>query len=364
MVRGFASVILAVALAPAAAQAHGLLPVPQSGAQDPASVLTDTACDARFADDVANETGDPAAAKIKVFEAIPADRESDPAYRDEIQATVGVIIDHIAKAPGSRKSIRFDLGTACGARTVDILTLRLPKAASYYDSTCTTEVQEPARSHLKAAGPRNAIIFFATSACETTATGWAEMPYDDSPGPANGANRGGFVAVTTLSAAHTALHEIGHTLGAVQESAPHHDTTNHCWDNDDVMCYPYTQLAPQSPLRPCIGGDPFPFDCGQDDYFSPAPAPGSYLATHWNTYDSAFMCEIASCVPPAKPAEVTPPAATAPQVAAPPAAAAKPKAAKRRPSARAIRAARKRCRKVRSARKRAACVRRALKRPR
>jgi len=35
------------------------------------------------------------------------------------------------------------------------------------------------------------------------------------------------------------------------------------------------------------------YDCGRDDYYNPAPAADSYLATHWNTYDSAFMatCE-------------------------------------------------------------------------
>ena len=69
----------------------------------------------------------------------------------------------------------------------------------------------------------------------------------------------------------------------------------HCWQGADVMCYAENAGA-ASQLRndcaPLPGTITVSYDCGRDDYFSPAPEPGSYLATHWNTYDSAFMARL------------------------------------------------------------------------
>jgi len=38
-----------------------------------------------------------------------------------------------------------------------------------------------------------------------------------------------------------------------------------------------------------------PLDCGGDDYFNASPAPGSYLAAHWNLYNSGFLCKLGRC---------------------------------------------------------------------
>jgi hypothetical protein len=45
------------------------------------------------------------------------------------------------------------------------------------------------------------------------------------------------------------------------------------------------------------GAIPQSYDCGRDDYFNPAPAAGSYLATHWNTYDNAFLAPCGEIAP-------------------------------------------------------------------
>jgi hypothetical protein len=80
-------------------------------------------------------------------------------------------------------------------------------------------------------------------------------------------------------------HENGHAMGAVQLSAP--DTTGgwHCTDGVDVMCYNDGGPTAGAYSGTVCGSTPngtAPFDCHFNDYFNPAPAPGSYLATHWN----------------------------------------------------------------------------------
>jgi hypothetical protein len=96
------------------------------------------------------------------------------------------------------------------------------------------------------------------------------------------------------------LHEVLHTLGAVQPSAPHFSGGAHCYELYDVMCYTPKDGTPDVFLRNCeiIGEAPNPgkpVDCGTDDYFNPSPPPGSYLAAHWNLYDAGFLCTLSRC---------------------------------------------------------------------
>jgi hypothetical protein len=62
------------------------------------------------------------------------------------------------------------------------------------------------------------------------------------------------------------------------------------------MCYADSS-QPRSVQRSICRSLAYPFlgelDCNRDDYFNPAPAPGSYLATHWNTYSSPFLAPCA-----------------------------------------------------------------------
>jgi hypothetical protein len=102
---------------------------------------------------------------------------------------------------------------------------------------------------------------------------------------------------TSRSHVDTAIHEISHNLGAVQRSAPHRSASWHCLDETDILCYDDDGAGGFATFSSCSSSTGQLFDCNHDDYFDPAPAPGSYLATHWNLFNSVFMCSVSSCAP-------------------------------------------------------------------
>ena len=105
-------------------------------------------------------------------------------------------------------------------------------------------------------------------------------------------------------------HELMHNLGGVQASAPHATAYGHCTDEWDRMCYAdgpgsVMNFDNAAPGGRCIGraprtpgdldvGNERRFDCNGDDYYSTNPAPGSYLATRWNTANNPFLSSFKS----------------------------------------------------------------------
>ena len=168
----------------------------------------------------------------------------------------------------------------------------------------------------------NYLVFvdFALPVLQAAAGSWAQ---DDSPWATNVANLTAHSRYAYLQAggedffgseqpasqyADQVLHEVLHTLGAVQPSAPHFSGGAHCYQLFDVMCYTPRDGTSDGFLRDCELGRTAPnpgkpLDCGGDDYFNASPAPGSYLAAHWNLYDSGFLCTLGRCdQPPVAPA--------------------------------------------------------------
>lgn len=127
--------------------------------------------------------------------------------------------------------------------------------------------------------------------------GVASLYTDDSPAQAN-PNNGRYPQYARVDSGcwgygdgageHSVeAHELMHTLGGVQNSAPHSTKVGHCWDESDAMCY--ADGGSYSMRQICSSSKEYFFDCNNDDYFSTYPQTGNYLATHWNAADSRFL---------------------------------------------------------------------------
>lgn len=84
-------------------------------------------------------------------------------------------------------------------------------------------------------------------------------------------------------------HELMHTFGAVQNTAPNATPYGHCRDDYDLMCYvdgPSVTMI--QPYR-CGSPEEMRFDCQDNDYFSTNPPDGSYLDTRWNIANSDWL---------------------------------------------------------------------------
>ena len=105
---------------------------------------------------------------------------------------------------------------------------------------------------------------------------------------------------THLVEAHELLHLVGGVMGAflaVADAPPNATNNGHCIDESDRLCYADGDRsgvfrpggAPTSMKFVCPGSHEALLDCGNNDYFSTRPAPGNWLATHWNTANSAWL---------------------------------------------------------------------------
>ena len=140
----------------------------------------------------------------------------------------------------------------------------------------------------------HALIFLDWSG-HGSVCGWGSSQPDTRPGPVNISNHYQGMAEVYSDAicrrdATSPAHELGHTLGAVQKTAPHASYGGHCYDGfTDVMCYD-DGLIP-APMRAglCPDGTTPTMDCGHDDYYNAKPATGSYLASHWDVASSVLL---------------------------------------------------------------------------
>src|SRR3954471_16172680 len=264
-------------------------------------------------------------AQVKVVYAYAADRPNRFAqWKDALQANVAIVQRFLSAQDGGTKALRFDMGTSCGPQYVDIQTVQLPGARAAYADNFSAISNAVQRALGPAGGPRNAIVLADGLSGSAQEYGLGETVMGatgERQGAANIHNRGGLTSILFSRDGATApggarwgwwsegfLHEMTHNLGSVQWGAPHSTQPvggsspqyGHCWQGADVMCYVEDGGAAHAMQQDCAGlpgAIPQNYDCGRDDYFNPAPAAGSYLATHWNTYDSAFLAPCGEIAP-------------------------------------------------------------------
>lgn len=232
-------------------------------------------------------------------------------FADLMQRVAKDNIAAVEAASGQRKALHFDWDNSSGSTCLDISSAWLDKPLSYYTSVDpTTRIQRiMSRPFWHTIGYPNDVIVWADNfAAPGDPASSGQLPLDDQPGPGNAANnpdrtpRLGFLwgagdpqtffqapgvgEDPDRQAALAQLRVILRLLGAAQSSAPHATAGATVSEAGDV-------LADDNPVASDCAANVI--DCHGDDYFNPAPADGSYLATHWNVYNSPMLCNEVSC---------------------------------------------------------------------
>jgi hypothetical protein len=188
-----------------------------------------------------------------------------------------------AAETGGRRNLRFVHDAGCQPIVAEV------EVSASGDSTFGTTIREViTRGHDRT--DRIYLMFVDTTSAGIC--GVATMSNDDRPSEANWHNDGPSYARVDAGcwSGSVAAHELMHNLGGVQDSAPHASGAGHCVDEYDVMCYRDSGQAPALQIA-CADRtrNTTRFDCDHDDYFHTNPAPGSYLANHWNPANNRFL---------------------------------------------------------------------------
>ncbi|MEU3727698.1 RICIN domain-containing protein, partial [Streptomyces sp. NPDC031705] len=185
-----------------------------------------------------------------------------------------------AKETGGVRHIRYVTAADC---TPSVLNIELPDSALSEFSATNNALAGKGLDRRD----RKYMIFADTQVY----CGIGTFNGDERPGQNNLSNFGPSYGRTDSGCwgGHTAAHELGHNLGAVNNSAPNTSRGAHCTDEWDVMCYSDTPYYPQMRTICTNKAAENILDCNHDDYFHTSPKAGSYLATHWNIADNQFL---------------------------------------------------------------------------
>jgi hypothetical protein len=216
-------------------------------------------------------------------------------------AQMDQVFDDSAQQTGGIRHVRFVTDANC-----NLVVLKV-KLTSTGDDTFGNTMTELRAMGMDRTDRRYLVWMDSTVLC-----GIAGYYIDDRPGSTN-ANDGSMPgSVARVDSGCWGLadegqsveaHELLHTLGGVQPTAPNATPLGHCTDGADRMCYDDGSGLQQRTV--CPAQNQAFLDCQHNDYYSTNPKPGSYLATHWDTADSEFLAIV-------DPPTVTPPPAPMP----------------------------------------------------
>ncbi|WP_175407370.1 RICIN domain-containing protein, partial [Streptomyces sp. TRM64462] len=202
-----------------------------------------------------------------------------PSFR-KWAADADLIFSESAKVTGGVRHIRYVTAADC---TPTVLNIEVPSSALAEFSATNRAL---AAKGLDRRDRKYMIFADAQVYC-----GIGTFAGDERPGQNNLSNFGPSYGRTDAGCwgGHTAAHELGHNLGAVNNSAPNTSRGAHCTDEWDVMCYSDSPYYPK--MRTVCGDRSYDnlLDCRNDDYFHTNPKAGSYLATHWNIANNQFL---------------------------------------------------------------------------
>jgi hypothetical protein len=208
-------------------------------------------------------------------------------------AYVDSMFSNSAQETGGNARLRWVTNSNC---LLKIAAVKLSPAAETNFGTMISELATLGHNR----NDRKYLVWFDSNPSLSSSCGLATIANDDQPGAGNANNQQvGYARADYICWDFAESHELMHTLGGVQLSAPHSSGHWHCTDENDQMCYADgPDVVVTYPCSDQAHSDIF--DCGHDDYFDTAPAAGSYLADHWNTARSDWVIggEIAAQGPP------------------------------------------------------------------
>ena len=227
--------------------------------------------------------------RVQAVYVVAADRANRyAALRPDIArwaAGVEDVVNRSAAQTGGVRHVRFVAGAVGdGTCTPTVLQVTLAAGADASFSSTISAMQaqgftDPSRKYL--------MWVDGSGYC-----GIAQMYNDGRHGQEN-VNNGTYPMFARVDAAcwgggySVEAHELVHTLGGVQSTAPHRSAAGHCTDESDRMCY--VDGSGVTMRQVCPAENEALLDCGNDDYFSTFPVAGTYLAGSWNTADSRFL---------------------------------------------------------------------------